>query len=323
MKALTLQQFRGACAVVDSGFNVSRAATHLHTTQSAVSKTIKGLEGELGIAIFERSSVRMLGLTGYGHDFIELARGILRDAEIAVTRAREDNRRTRGVFRIATTHVHARYALPNVIRTFRSKYPDITVQLDQANTDEIARWVSSRRVHLGISLGSVETPSGLIRLPGAKLERCIVVPPGHELLASERPALADIARYPIVAYHEQHPAGAMLRALFQRNGLQLNIVVTATDATVIKEYVATGTGIAMLHRMAIGPEDERRLAMIDASHVIAPTETQLLLRHGEHLRAYVYDFIETFSPQWSRRAVISEIERQSADFCPVTESAAY
>lgn len=310
VKPLTLQQFRGACAVADSGFNVSRAADALHTTQSAVSKTIKGLEDELGTAIFERSSVRMVGLTGYGHEFIDLARGILRDAEIAVTYAQEDVKRTRGVFRIATTHVHARYSLPRAIQAFRSKYPEITVQIEQSDAAEVARWVSSRRVQMGIAGISIEAPSGLITLRAMKLERCIVVPPGHELLAIKMPTLADVARYPLVTEH--HPAGSRLRKLFQQQGLEPSVVLTAVDATVLKEYVAAGMGIAILHRIAIAPEDERRLAIIDASHLVPSTETQLLFRQGEYLRAYVYDFAEAFSPQWSRRSLMSEIERQSA-----------
>jgi LysR family cys regulon transcriptional activator len=88
--------------LVDAGFNVSRAADSLHATQSAVSKTITALEGDLGVSVFLRSSVRVAGLTEYGREFIDFARGILRDSEIAVIRAQEDARRVRGAFRIAT-----------------------------------------------------------------------------------------------------------------------------------------------------------------------------------------------------------------------------
>jgi DNA-binding transcriptional LysR family regulator len=310
--ALTLQQFRSACAVVDSGFNVSRAAAVLNTTQSSVSKTIKALEDDLGAAIFQRSASRMAGLSDYGHEFIGLARGILRDAETAVARAQEDIRGTHGVFRIATTHVHARYTLPAVVRAFRAKYPEVSVHMEQGHGSDVARWVAARQVQLGITLIAPDTPAGLVTLPAMKLERCLVVPHGHELLACAKPTLRDIARYRLVCYNAEHPFGARIRALFRAEGLEPRIAISATDASVIKEYVAAGEGVAFLHRIALVPEDESRLAVIDATHVMPPTVTHLVVRSGEYLRAYMYDFMEAFAPQWTRRAVRAEVERQTA-----------
>jgi DNA-binding transcriptional LysR family regulator len=310
--ALTLQQFRSACAVVDSGFNVSRAAIVLNTTQSAVSKTIKSLEDDLGAAIYVRNAVRMIGLTDYGHEFIELARRILRDTEIAVTRAQEDIKGTRGVFRIATTHVHARYTLPRVIQIFRAKYPDVSVQIEQGNGSDVARWVASRHVHLGIAVLAPEMPAGLVAFSAMKLDRCLVVPHGHELLAYEKPTLREIARYRLVSYPPDHPSGARIRALFRQEGLEPQIAISASDASVIKEYVAAGQGVAFVHRIALVPADDARLAIIDASHVVPPTETNLIVRGGEYLRTYMYDFMEAVAPQWTRRAICAETERQSA-----------
>jgi DNA-binding transcriptional LysR family regulator len=310
--ALTLQQFRSACAVVDSGFNVSRAAAILNTTQSSVSKTIKALEDDLGAAIFARSASRMAGLSDYGHEFIGLARGILRDAETAVTRAQEDIKGTHGVYRVATTHVHARYTLPPVVRAFRAKYPDVSVHIEQGNGSDVARWVAARQVHLGITVVAPHTAAGLVALPAMKLERCLVVPHGHELLACAKPTLRDVAKYPLVCYNAEHPSGAKIRALFRAEGLEQRIAISATDASVIKEYVAAGEGVAFLHRVALVPEDASRLAIIDATHMVPSTETHLIVRSGEYLRTYMYDFIEAFAPQWTRRAVCAEVDRQTA-----------
>lgn len=312
MKTLTLQQFRVACAVVDADFNVSRAATQLFTTQSAVSKTIKSLEDELGAAVFARASVRITGVTDYGHEFVGIARGILRDAHSVVERAQKEIKRTCGLLRIGATHVHAMYALPKVIHSFRAKYPEISVQLEQADANEVAQWVSSRRVQMGIAESAGEAQPGLITLSATKLERCIVVPVGHELLRIGMPTLGDLARYPIIMHPEHHPAGRRVRALFQHHGITPTIALSGPDTTVLKEYVAAGLGIAILHKIAIQPEDQCKIAAIDASHLITSTQSQILLRPGEYLHTYVYDFAETFSPQWCRKSLMSEIERQNA-----------
>jgi DNA-binding transcriptional LysR family regulator len=297
--------------VIDSGFNVSRAATQLHTTQSAVSKTIKGLEDDLGAAIFLRNAVRMTGLTEYGHEFAELARRILRDTDTAVARAQTETRDCRGVFRIATTHVHAKYTLPAVIHAFRATYPDVALQIEQGHGSEVAQWVATRQVQLGISVLPPMLPGGLVTLPAMRLERCLVVPRGHPLLSIDKPSLADIARYRLVCYPPGHPSATRIRALFRECGLDPEIAVSATDASVIKEFVAAGEGVAILHRIALGAEADPRVAVIDARHIVPDTQTHFVFRQGEYLRDYVYDFIEKLAPTWTRGAVVAELAAQS------------
>jgi DNA-binding transcriptional LysR family regulator len=309
--ALTLQQFRGACAVIDSGFNVSRAATRLHTTQSAVSKTIKGLEDDLGAAIFRRSAIRMTGLTEYGQEFAELARRILRDTDAAVARARTENRDCRGVFRIATTHVHAKYTLPAAMRAFRATYPDVAVQIEQGHGSEVSQWVAAGQVQLGISVLPQALPGGLVTLPAMALERCLVVPRGHALLSIDKPSLADIARYRLVCYNPGHPSATRIRALFHEFGLEPEIAMCATDASVIKEFVAAGEGVAILHRIALEAEADPRVAVIDARHIVPDTQTNFVFRQGEYLRDYVYDLIEKLAPAWTRGAVAAELTARS------------
>jgi DNA-binding transcriptional LysR family regulator len=225
-------------------------------------------------------------------------------------RAREDDRRTRGLLRVAAAHNHAAYSLPAVIRVFRVKYPDIDIHLEQAEGDHVAQLVASRRVQIGIAGVATASHTGLVKLPAMKIRRSIVVPLGHDLLSCAKPKIEDIARYPIVAHDELHPAGERLRALFRYHRVTPHIVVTAPDAAAIKEYVAAGVGIAILLNIAIRSEDEGKLAMIDASHLIPATDTHLIIRQGEHLRSYVYDFAQTFASQWSKRAILTEMEKQ-------------
>src|ERR1700687_981754 len=99
---ITLQQLRTTCAVVESGFNVSRTADVLHTTQSAVSKTLKALETDLGAPLFVRSSTRLTGLTDLGRSILERARGIVRESVAVQQLAQESTMASCGVLQIGT-----------------------------------------------------------------------------------------------------------------------------------------------------------------------------------------------------------------------------
>src|SRR5437870_3079896 len=55
---MKLRQLQCLCAVVDAGFNISRAAMVLHATQPAVAKQLRLLEEELGAELFVRQATR-------------------------------------------------------------------------------------------------------------------------------------------------------------------------------------------------------------------------------------------------------------------------
>ena len=78
---MKLQQLRYIVEIQRQGLNVSEAAESLFTSQPGISKQVKLLEEELGIAIFERSGKRFTAVTEPGRVVLAIAEKILREAE--------------------------------------------------------------------------------------------------------------------------------------------------------------------------------------------------------------------------------------------------
>src|SRR5262245_35060354 len=114
---MKLQQLRFLCQVVASNFNVTLAAQTLHTSQSGVSHQIRALEKELGTTIFLRQQKRLVGLTDAGAEIVAGAKELLFRAEQLKEIPASLDAAEPGVT-VATTHVHARYALLRVISDF-------------------------------------------------------------------------------------------------------------------------------------------------------------------------------------------------------------
>ena len=117
----------------------------------------------------------------------------------------------------------------------------------------------------------------------------------------------NIARYALITYDRAYSSGLVVMREFEKHGLTPRIAMKATDANVIKAYVAAGLGISVLQKMAIEPRD--RLAVIDAPDLFPPSQTYISLRRGQHLRGYVYGSLAQVAPHWNRAAVMKYLQR--------------
>jgi DNA-binding transcriptional LysR family regulator len=84
---MKLRQLRYFAAVASHG-SFSRAATALHLTQTALSRQVKGLEDELGVALLKREP-NSVSLTRSGQIFFEEAREVLARLEKAIRRVQK------------------------------------------------------------------------------------------------------------------------------------------------------------------------------------------------------------------------------------------
>lgn len=300
---MKLQQLRCLQAVVRHGLNTSTAAQALYTSQSGVSKQIRLLEQELGVELLVRNGKRIVALTEPGRALLAVAERILQEVDNARRIGEEFRNERSGSLTIATTHTQARYVLPEVIRRFRARYPEVRLSLQQGNPMQITEAVIRGEADLCIATEAIAQRAELIALPAYQWNRCVITPPRHPLLRERPLTLEAIARYPIVTYDFAFAGRSLVHHAFERRGLVPEVVLTAVDSDVIKTYVELGLGVGIVARMAFDPKRDRGLRAIDADHLFAPSLARIGLRRDAYLRAYVYEFIELFAPYLDRKAV--------------------
>ncbi len=121
-----------------NGNNFSRAAERLGIKASTVSRYIKDLESELGIALFNRST-RMLHLTEGGRIFLLHARRALEELAQAKAAAGALNQHPRGVLRLNLPPAFARHHILPALGAFQERFSDIELDLtlDDSQVDLI------------------------------------------------------------------------------------------------------------------------------------------------------------------------------------------
>lgn len=130
MRNLDITTLRSLVAVADQG-GVTRAATALNLTQSAVSMQIKRLEEMLDLTLFDRAN-RRVSLTASGEQLIGYARRILDLNDEVVGRLTEEI--YEGEVMLGVPHDIVYPVVPRVLKLFNMAYPRVKVHLRSSST---------------------------------------------------------------------------------------------------------------------------------------------------------------------------------------------
>jgi DNA-binding transcriptional LysR family regulator len=173
---MTLEQLRIFVAVAERE-HVTRAAEALHLTQSAVSAAVAALEGQYGVALFDRVG-RRIELNEEGRMFLGEARAVLSRSAAAELALSELSGLKRGTLNVQASQTIASYWLPPRLVAFHKAYPRIEVKLSVGNSTQVAKAVADGAAELGFVEGQIEDPA----LEQSVIDRdrlVIVVAPDH------------------------------------------------------------------------------------------------------------------------------------------------
>lgn len=306
---MNFQQLRSVREAERCGFNLTEVALVLHTSQPGVSRQVRELEDELGVALFERAGKRLLGLTAAGQALMPIIQRLLFEADNLKRAGQDLQGKQEGRLSIAATHSQARYALPHVVKDFRARYPKVTLHLHQGSPQQVAQMLLSGEADIGVATEALAGYEQLVTLPCYRWSHSIVVPPHHPLLnKGSEVTLQDLVAYPIITYEVGYTGRSHIDHAFAQAGLQPNVVLTAMDADVIKTYVELEMGVGIVASIAIDDARDQHLRSIDAGHLFQVNVTRLGIRRHLWLPGYAYGFIESFVPTLTRDVVMQALQ---------------
>lgn len=121
------QELRVFIAVADCG-GLAKAASVIHSSPPAVTRTLASLEERLGVRLFDRTT-RSLRLTEPGMKFLDEARRILGDLETAEQEMAGQSNAVSGNLTLTTSLTFGRAMLQPIVSDFIDANPRITVSL--------------------------------------------------------------------------------------------------------------------------------------------------------------------------------------------------
>src|SRR5436309_3206379 len=291
MELWQLRTFR----IVAETLNFTKAAQHLHLTQSAVSHQIKALEKELGEPLFVRST-RGVKLSQAGKLALEHAERILDEAQAMQEQVAGREHSPAGRVRAAAATQAFVHLFAALFEAFMRAHPAVELSFrTTVSTDQTVNDILTGNADVGFASMPVYSPS----LQVTELfedELVLVVGRSHQLAAREVASVAEIERERLIMFERGASIRRATEDFFKRVGISPQLALESNDTYFIKLMVEHGLGISLLPSWSVRDE------------VLAGKLTELRIKGHNLRRSVAMVSLGRFQPS-PTRAFLSYILR--------------
>ncbi|WP_180176483.1 MULTISPECIES: LysR family transcriptional regulator [unclassified Acinetobacter] len=254
---MNLAAFEAFIKVMETG-SISMAADLLFITQPAVTKRIHSLEEYFGVKLFE-SAGRGVQATHAAHSLLPKVKNWLNElGDIHHTLSHEQEQ-VQGKLKIGTSHHIGLHHLPQHLRNYVQKFPDVTLDV---------HFVDSEQAHEQVLAGDLEL--AFLTLPPKGDERLsyvtiwndplvFVVAPFHPLAQKKHLSLEDLIQYPSLLPASQTYTTQITLAEFEKQGVKPKITMSNNPLESIRMLVSIGLGWSVLPKTLLNQD----LQMLD------------------------------------------------------------
>lgn len=244
------RQLRIFLALAES-LNFSRTAQQFFITQPSLSKTVKDLESELGVALFERST-RSVRLTPAGEHLVPMARRIIGEYDTGLRQLQ--GRAVQEAHRIAMAALPslANVLLPGVCAALEQRYPHAQISIFDCADQAAVQRVISYQVDFALASASPSNPE--LQYEEILRDRFVLLAPaGWHKRVRKQMHMEELVDLPLISMTDASTAKKYMSAAFLQRGVVFQPKLQLDQIGTIAGFVKQGLGIAVLPYLGILP----------------------------------------------------------------------
>jgi DNA-binding transcriptional LysR family regulator len=248
---ITIEQINAFHAVATCG-SFSQAGKKIFRTQSAVSIQIARMEDLLNEKLFHRTT-KMIELTDAGKvmlGYVTRIKTLLEEAEKEIV---DMGKLEHGRLIISTSDTTACYRLPNILQSYKAKYPGIEILVRNSTSLNTIEMVMQNEVDIGIATLAYIKPD-IEAIPLFSRKDVVICHPDHPLARKKEVFLKDLEQYKCVLLDKNCSSRRILDEFCKVAKVNISIAMELSSIEVIKNFVAVNAGISIVPEVAIQKE---------------------------------------------------------------------
>ncbi len=230
--------------------SVTKAAALLHVSQPALSRQIRDLEEELGVGLFEHHA-RSVRLTSAGQVFLEEAQIALDRVQAAVDAVKEFAGNSTGELHVGYAPSLSMDILPEALRRFQRKFPNVKLQLQDLTTEEMIARLREGSLHAALlvrpAAGSLV--GGLEYREILRHQPCVAMAVTHDLAGSDAISAGALAGQRLLAYNREHypEYHSWIETVIRGVKPRPRVVGEYDSSSSLVAAIVSGCGVALVH----------------------------------------------------------------------------
>lgn len=250
---MDLRQLRYFHEIVRLG-SFTRAAEALQIAQPAVSVSIRKLEAELELQLFQRHD-RKISLTAEGERLWVHAQRILQAAEDARLEMQELKGLSKGEVRVGIPGMMGSYYFPPILMAFRHRYPHLSLQVIEGGTWQLQQMLEQAELDLAVIVREF-LPTELESRVILREEMRVVVAREHPFAQQTMVSITDFFKEELVLFRNGYFHRKLVDRLAAETGVQPVIGFETNLIPLIKSIIKQGFGISTLLAMAVADDPD-------------------------------------------------------------------
>jgi DNA-binding transcriptional LysR family regulator len=233
----------------------TRAAENLYVSQPTVTSTIRCLEEELGIQLFDRSQ-KIVALTNEGRVFLKHVEHVMQDVSITISEMKNLKTLSQGTVKIAIPPAMAGSAFFQAFSLFKADYPAIIFAIEEPGSRTARQMLLRDETELAVVVCN-EQSDFLDISPLFRQELGVCLSPSHKLSAMNCVTPADLKNDKLLLLGNDCDLHHLAIMRLNKTAPPVEIFHTSSHVHTLIDMVAAGIGVALLTQSAV--ENDRRI----------------------------------------------------------------
>ena len=280
---MTLTELRYIVAVAREK-HFGRAAEACFVSQPTLSVSIKKLEEELGVRIFERGA-NEVSVTPLGDEIVRQAQSVIEQAAGIKEIAKRRKDPLTGPLRLGVIYTIGPYLLPDLVRQAIERVPQMPLMLQENFTARLLDMLRTGELDCAI-MAEPFPDSGLAIAPLYDEPFMIAVPKKHALAKRKSVSAEELKQETMLLLgtghcfrdHVLEVCPEFARFSSDAEGIRKSFEGSSLET--IKHMVASGMGVTVVPQLSVPPEAQTHLAYVNFTDPVPSRRVVLAWRRS-------------------------------------------